>query len=268
MSLKSILLSAVAILCLSSSSWAYQRVVLLSPAAADIFLQLGLKGKIVGVTRHIKGFPDAVKVGSHIKPNVEIIASLHPDLIVYSTSKHLPQALKIKVKARYYHYDPKTIAQLFEEIMRIAQMLNVYPRGQKLVAQLKNKLAAVKKLSSHPRVVYEVMYIPYMLAGQKNIVSDVIAQAGGINLIQAPKKFVKYSLEKVVQLQPDIYIYQIGPMNKKPLPPQERLEFKTLKAKFLKVNELAYARANTHIIDAVLQLNKIFYRWTQHPSQK
>ncbi|MGA1846284.1 ABC transporter substrate-binding protein [Deferribacter abyssi] len=260
--LKSILIILTVIFWLCKYSFAYDRVVILSPAAVDIFSKLGLDDSIVGVTRHIKEFKKARKVGSHIKPNIEIIASLNPDLIVYSNEKYFPKLLKSKVDAKFYRYDPRTVEEIFEKILEISKMMDVPQKGVRLVDDLKVKLKKVKKLRKIPKVVYEVMYVPYMVAGEKNIVSDVIRKAGGINLVKINRKLVRYSLEKVLALNPDIYIYQVGPMNKKAVAPEKRLEFKSLKSKFVEVDELLFSRGNSHTIDAILQLNQIFYRWS------
>jgi len=85
--MKLILISLIITLSLiiSINLFAYNRVVVLAPAVGDIFKKLEIDSKVVGVTRHVRGFKNAVKVGSHIKPNIEIISSLKPDLIIISS---------------------------------------------------------------------------------------------------------------------------------------------------------------------------------------
>ncbi|MGA1862058.1 ABC transporter substrate-binding protein [Deferribacter thermophilus] len=259
--LKWILNVLMVFILLTNSSLAYERVILLSPACADIFIKLGLNNKVVGITKHIKGFDNAVKVGSHLKPNLELMLSLNPDLIIYSNNRFLPNSLD-KFHIKTYKYDPKTIKEIFEQIKEIAYMMNVSESGNNLINELKNKLSKIKKLNKKPKVIYEITQTPYIVAGKNSIINDIIKKAGGINAIDINKKLVKFSIEKAISLNPDIYIYQVGPMNKAPTPPDKRPLFRNMKTIFIKVNELDFARANTKTIDNILFLNNIFYNWS------
>ena len=238
--------------------FAYSRAIIISPAVADIFIKLHLQNKVVGVTKHIKGFNNAIKVGTHIKPNLEIIKSLKPDIIIISSYRFFPQEFAEKIGAKIYIYNPYTLEEILEHIKVIGEMFNKKDESKKLIFKLKNKLKNLKKLKKNPKVVYEIMENPYIVAGRKNIINDIIEKAGGENLIKINKKLVRFSQEKVRFLNPDIYIYQVGPMNKNPLPPLNRVWFKGCKFKVIKVKEIQFARPNTKSFDNVIFLNKIF----------
>ncbi len=260
MFLKLTLSVLIIIFSLTFNLCSYNRAIIISPAVSDIFLKLHLEDKVVGVTKHIKGFKNAVKVGTHIKPNLEIIKSLNPDIIIISSYRFFPKDFVNKFNARIYVYNPYTLKQILDNILEIGKLFNKEKESQQLIAKLKEKLLQVKNLKYHPKVVYEIMQNPYILAGQKNIISDIIKTAGGKNIININKKLVKFSQEKVRFLNPDIYIYQVGPMNKNPLNPLKRVWFKGCKFKVLKVNEINFARPNTQSFDNVLFLNKFFYK--------
>jgi len=234
--------------------------VILSPAAADIFQRLGASDVVVGVTRNVEVFPGARKVGSHIHPNMEIIASLHPDLVVISSNRFFSQEMARRVGARVFQYNPATCQEILDEILRLGSLLGKEGRARALVSELEAKLSMVKPLGHRPTVVYEVMAHPYMVAGKKNIVADIVEKAGGRYLIGIKRKLVPFSYEKVVALAPQVYIWQVGPMNRNPLPPKRRAYLKTLKAHFVRVKELAFARPNTHAFDNVLWLNRLFLK--------
>ena len=238
--------------------FSYSRAVIIAPAVADIFIKLNIQDKVVGVTKHIKGFKNAKKVGTHIKPNLEIIKSLKPDIIIISSYRFFPKEFAEKLNAKIYKYNPYTLDQILKRIEEIGKMFGVQERSKLLIKNLKNKLAQVKSLKNHPKVVYEIMENPYIVAGKKNIISDIIRVAGGINIIKSKKKLVRFSQEKVRFLNPDIYIYQIGPMNKNPQSPLKRVWFKGCKFKVIKVKEIDFARPNTKSFDNVIFLNKIF----------
>jgi len=237
----------------------YKRVVVLAPAAVDIFEKLDAADLIVGVTKNVKGLPHAKRVGSHIRPNLELIAALSPDLIVISSNRFFAPAFAKKLNADIFYYNPVTLEGIIAKIEELAGLIGREDKAYSLVRELKNKLSSVKPLKKSPRVVYEVMEHPLIFAGKKNIVADIIQKAGGTFLPDIPKKFVRFSYERILVLKPDIYIYQVGPMNKNPTPPLKRPYLKGLKAVFLRVNELDFSRPNTRSFDNVLFLNRVFY---------
>ncbi len=245
-------------LIISVNLYAFNRVVILAPAAGDILKKLGVADSVVGVTKHMRGFKKAVKVGSHIRPNIEIISSLKPDLIIIQSTRFFNKNLQKSINAKIYKYDPYTLKQILSSINDFGKMFHKEKVAKNLIFKLKNKLKRVKKLNKKPKVVFEIMQLPYIVSGKKDIVNDIIEKAGGINIVNVNRKHVRYSYEKVLAAKPDIYLYQVGPMNKNPIPPEKREYLKDLKAKFIRIDERSFSRPNTKSFDNVLKLNKIF----------
>jgi len=248
-------------LIINLNAYAYNRIVVLAPAAGDILKKLDVADRVVGVTKHMRGFKNAKKVGSHIRPNIEIISSLKPDLIIISSVRFFNKNLQNHIKAKIYKYNPYTLSQILSAIQQMGKMFNKEKRADELIVKLKAELKRVKKLKRKPKVVFEIMQIPYIVAGKRNIINDIIEKAGGINIVNVNKKHVRYSYEKVLAAKPEIYLYQVGPMNKNPVPPQKREYLKDLKAKFIKIDERSFSRPNTKSFDNVLKLNKIFMEY-------
>ncbi len=235
-----------------------QRIVLLAPAAGDILLRLGAEDLVVGVTRSLEEFPRARRVGSHIRPNLEIIRSLQPDLLVIASNRFFSEQMAAAVGAPVFTYQPHTLEEILQQITALAERLDRREAGRQLVARLRRKLAAIEAPATPPRVIYEVTAMPLMVAGRRHIVADIVARAGGILLAPGERKLVRFSPEAVLARRPDIYIYQVGPMNRNPLPPAERGPYRRLAARILRVDELQFARANTRSFDNVLMLNRFF----------
>ena len=108
-------------------------------------------------------------------------------------------------------------------------------------------------------MIYEVSAWPLKVAGARSIVSDIIRAAGGRNLVPQDKKHVLLSPEMVLALQPDFYLYQVGPMNKNPVPPKKRPYFKGLKSLVIRVAEEEFARPGINSFSAAVKLNRIFF---------
>lgn len=251
-------LPVLLLLLFSSNCLAVERIVVLAPAAVDILTQLKVEDRVVGVTRSVREFSEAKRVGSHIRPNLEIIRALQPDLLILSSNRFFSDAMAQAVDAEVFYYHPETLENILQQTAELAALLEKEETGKQLIRKQRNKLKEVKPLHQSPKVVYEVTALPLMLAGQKNIVRDIIEHAGGNLLTPGNRKLVRFNMEAILAQQPDIYIYQVGPMNQNPTPPQDRGPLGRLDAKFLRVDELQYSRANTKSFDNVLELNRYF----------
>ena len=252
------LIILITVLLSAFNLYAAERIVVLSPSVADIVVKLGFKDNVVGITKSVEGFGGAVKVGSHIRPNTEIIKSLRPDLVIISSNRFFTDKMASEVDADVMTYSPDTLTEILSGIQRLADKLGVSEKGKSLTEMLAAKLTQLEPVKREIRTVYEVSYLPYMIAGGRNIVSDIIDQAGGVNVVAGiSKNFVKTGAEGVFSLFPELYIYQVGPMNKRPPKPDQRRAPSSVK-RWQMVDEKQFARANTNAFDNVVFLNKLY----------
>jgi iron complex transport system substrate-binding protein len=250
--------AALLLLLFSTSSFAAQRIVVLAPAAADIIEKLDAAELVVGKTRNVVEFPQATKVGSHIRPNLEIITCLQPDLLVISSNKFFSKEMAAAVDAQVFHYKPNSLAEILEQTRELAIMLDRQQQAQQLTAELRQKLQQLQPVKMKPRVIYEITEAPLTIAGSGNILADIIETAGGEFVSGGKRKMQRFNPEAVLALQPQLYIWQVGPMNQQPTPPAERGQYRLLKCDFLQVEQLQYSRANSKSFDNVLELNRYF----------
>lgn len=252
------LLMTIIVLVFSYPSYGFERVVILAPAAGDIFIQLGQQDKVVGVTRNNTDFPAALKVGSHIKPNIELIKSLAPDLIVIGSERFFSQDMSDLIDAKTVTYNPGTLDAIQEQIHQFGVLLDCQNSAVTLNHKLLNLLQQIAPLNSAPSVIYEVSQTPLTIAGKGNIVSDIIRQAGGQLLAPSMRKLIKFNTESLLVQQPDYYLYQVGPMNQNPQPPEKRPLYQLLHSQYLQVDQLRFSRANTQSFLLAVELNAHF----------
>jgi iron complex transport system substrate-binding protein len=234
-----------------------RRIVLLSPAAGDILLQLGLEDQVVGKTRSLEEFPQAKEVGSHIKPNVELIKGLEPDLLIISSNRFFSEQMAETVGAEIFVYSPNTLAEILQQTAKLAELTGRDSEGKALAQRLRRQLHGLQRPAKEAKVIYEISALPLSVAGQENIVCDIIRAAGGVPVDFGQHKIIKLNAEAVILSNPDLYIYQVGPMNQNPTAPAERGDFQLLQTRYLKVDQLEWSRANSQSFARVLELNKI-----------
>ncbi len=242
-----------------------QRVVPLYGAFLEMLLYMGAKDKIVARTRADAVYEEVKKlpsVGTHMKPNIEIILSLKPDLVVQSLSRRaqLPEIERLEeagIPVAIFH--PTSFEEIFSTMERLAKACGILEEAQPKILELKERVSRVeektKNIERKPKVFFEVRYQPLTAAGRDSIVNDILTKAGLENVVKVEKPMVLFSLESLITSDPDYYIIQRGPMNENPPPPEERSHYKVLRAvkekRIIWVNEFDFSRPSPRAVDAL-----------------
>ncbi len=255
-----------------------KRIVSLYGGITEIVCAIGACNNLVGVTKR-DSWPSQVKtrakIGTHMRPNLEMIVGLKPDLVIQGSTRPGSQMVVQKLKDMKIPvaiFNPTTFDGIFSAIRRIAALCGHDLEGQKLIEHIKarlNRCRAKYPLSSKPKVIFEVSYPSLLFAAKQNIVNDIITQAGGENSVKKNKKFVRYSLEQIILDNPDVYIIQKGPMNKISLDVQKRTNFQAVRAvrrgRVLMVDEFLFSRPGPRSVQAVELLRKYLYKIAGRP---
>ncbi|ASJ12309.1 ABC transporter substrate-binding protein [Thermococcus thioreducens] len=188
------------------------RVVTLAPSITEDLYYLGLFDRVVGVTDY-DDFPPEVanvtRVGGYGKyANLEVIASLNPDLILvdsYST----PILSDLERIAPVVVVDPHSLRDIPKALELLGEVFNVPGNAQKAVAEFHAKINATgSAVTGKPKlkVFYVVWSNPLMTAGGDTFISDVISLAGGENVFKDTSGWPTVSMEQVLERDPDVII--------------------------------------------------------------
>jgi len=193
------------------------RIVSLAPSATENLFAIGAGHLVVGVTSACDYPPKVRKlpqVGDFMKPSLERVAALKPDLIVIVSStipKAIADELQEKTKTSVFVFQPKTVRDVVKGLMTLGELTNRKRQAQKLAVQLERRLNAVtKQVANKPKVSVVVEISPppsLMVAGPKTFIDDAVRLAGGKNAFSdAQQPFPLVSLETLVAKDPDVYI--------------------------------------------------------------
>ena len=192
-----------------------QRIVSLSPGNTEIIFAVGAGNRLVGVTTYCD-YPDAAralpKVGGFYDPDVETIILMQPDIVFTSGQMHLRviQSLEragIKVVA----IEPQSMADVIKAVRLVGELLHEQDNSEKIANQLEQKLRAVQALNqpdkSPHRVFIEVWDVPLLTVGAKSYISDIVTQAGGINVAaDRQADYTPCDYEALYAYNPDTYL--------------------------------------------------------------
>lgn len=256
-----------------------RRIIPLYAGLSETLLALGLEDRIVArtVSDDILS-PSLPVVGTHMRPNPELIAGLKPDLVVQLEGREeAGQAAEIlqRMGISVARFRIASFADLYSCIERLGVLSGEEAAAEALTASLRERLARIEARTPgnarRPRIFFEVRYPNLLGAGGGSMVQDVIRAAGGENcLADFAERMVRLGEEALVLRNPDIYLVQQGAMNKAPVPVDSRDHFRTLAAVrtgFVRVvPESLYSRTSPRSIDAVEDLAAYIDLWRAAPS--
>jgi iron complex transport system substrate-binding protein len=201
---------------LAVASAAQERIVSTSPAITETLFALGLGHRVVGVSTYCHYPPEArqrPKVGTYLRPNVEAIVRLRPDLVL--GERFTPAALALLDASGIRHRQVKTgdlatNLRLMEDVAR-ATGQDAAPLQQRVRAALDAIRARTQGRTPRP-VIFIVGRTPGRLegmvaVGQGSYLNELLALAGGRNIMaQSATAYPRVSLEAILRLKPDVII--------------------------------------------------------------
>ena len=245
-----------------------QRIISLYGAYSEILFAIGAGDRLVARTRADRNPPSILEkpsVGTHLRPNMELVLGLQPDLIIQAEGrKHGHEAIR-QLQQRGLTvavFQPRNFTELFSLVDRLGILTGKEANAQALVNRQKSRLRQIDrklaKSKDRPKVFFEVRYPNLLGAGQGSIVNDVILKAGGVNCLPNEKKLVRINIETLIDYDPDVYVVQKGPMNRNPGNPESRPNFQVLKAvqqgRVFFVDEYVFSRPGPRSVEAVEKL--------------
>jgi iron complex transport system substrate-binding protein len=245
-----------------------QRIISLYGGLTEILNAIGAGDRVVACIQGDDSITGIPTVGTHLQPNVEMILALKPDLVVQGgVPKGVPALKRLEAaQVPVAMFAPHDFAGLFSTIARLGTLTGRQEAAAALTGSMEAKLADVARRVANrakPRVFFEVRELNLLAAGQGSLVNDIITRAGGENIVASPQRLALYSLEALIQANPEVYLIQQGPMNRSPEDIYTRPYFQELKAvkarRVLVVSESLYSRPGPRSAEAVEQLARFLH---------
>lgn len=205
-------------LLLSTLALAQNRIVSTAPSFTETLFALGAGPRVVAVSTHCH-FPSSVsqlpRVGSYLKPNIEAIARLSPDLVlVHSDQKNtLAQFAQLGIKT--LALKNTSLEETLAATRNIGEALGLQKAASQLEAKIRSQLVNIEKRSAGqaPRtLLFIVGRTPGRLEGliaigKGSFLNEIMRVAGARNVLDdSPVTYPRISLEAVMRLDPDLIV--------------------------------------------------------------
>lgn len=195
------------------------RIVSLNPATTAMLFAIGQGPHVVGRSRW-DNYPAAAlavaNVGDALRPNVEAILAVHPDLVVlYANADDRDAARQLRAA------DVPTLSIRDDEVADFGRVLRLLGlvvhdtvRAQGVADSVEATLARVRNVARRSQavpVVWIVDLAPLRAIGGGSFLSELLVDAGGENLYAAhPDPAPQVSLEDVLQRNPDLVLTSVS----------------------------------------------------------
>ncbi|HET6681528.1 MAG TPA: cobalamin-binding protein [Gemmatimonadaceae bacterium] len=191
------------------------RIVSLVPTTTEILFTIGAGDRLVGRS-HWDHWPAAAlrvpDVGDGMRPNLEAILAVRPDLVVlYAGEENRPAAQRLRaagIPTLGLRID--RIAETQRAIRLLGLVTGDTTDARMLADSIDATLLAVRRATRGlpaPRVAWKVWDAPLMVIGGGSYLSELIEIAGGTNVYaDSPEPSPQISLEDLLRRDPDLIL--------------------------------------------------------------
>lgn len=190
----------------------YERIISLGPSITQNIYLLEKQDLLVGVSRYCELLPEVAEreiAGSLIDINIEQVLKLSPDVVFATTMARDEDIRKLRslgVEVVVFR-EPESFEEISSHFMKVGRMLGEEKRAEEILAEIREKLDAVKHGAVERRPIKVLAQIganPLWVSPRASFINDVIEFAGGENA--GPERGGRVSMEEVLRRDPDVIL--------------------------------------------------------------
>ena len=195
-----------------------RRIVSLNPTTTELLYAIGAGSRVVGRTSY-DVFPADVRqvrdLGQGLRPNVEAVLAVHPDLVLlYASADNRDAARRLRasgVSTAAYKID--RIADMARVTLVLGRLTGDTASARRTVDTVQATLARVRRATSslpHPAVFWPLWETPLLTVGGGSFLNELIEIAGGRNVFaELPQPSPAVTFEELLRRDPDLIL--VGP---------------------------------------------------------
>jgi ABC-type Fe3+-hydroxamate transport system substrate-binding protein len=204
-----------------------RRIVSLNPTTTEILFTIGASDRLVGRSSWDIWPKAALQVpalGNAIRPNVEAVLNVHPDLVIlYASLDNRPAAQRLRAAGiQTLSLKVDRIAQFDSATRLIGRVVGDSARAAFVADTVMRTLQRVRAATQnlpHPTVVWPYAYRPPMVVGGGSFLDELLKIAGAVNLYSnLPLPSPSVTIEDIVQKNPQYVLRSADPAQSGQLP--------------------------------------------------
>lgn len=212
------------------------RIVSLVPSQTELLVDLGLKERLVGVTKfcvHPKGLKNCIQqIGGTKNVDIQKVIDLKPDLVIGNKEENFKSDIdELEKHVPVWMSDIYTLEDAYEMIQQIGKLTDTEKKALTLIDGIKSEFKQLIPLKEKKKCLYLIWRKPYMAAGKNTFIDHLLEQLGFENAMQIDR----YPEVEFTNLVTD-YIF----LSSEPYP---------FKEKHIEELQTIFPKAQIHLVD-------------------
>ncbi len=189
------------------------RIVSLVPSQTELLVDLGLREKLVGVTKfciHPSGLKKEVQViGGTKNAKIDLIKSLNPDLIIGNKEENTQADIEqLEKDFPVWMSDIFNLADALEMLEQIGKLTGTQQKAKELRTAIETNFRQLNALKATGKsVLYLIWKDPYIAAGKNTFIDSMLETLGFENAMKA-ERYPEVNLETI---NPDLIFLSSEP---------------------------------------------------------
>ena len=189
------------------------RIVSLVPSQTELLVDLGLRDKLVGITKFCVHPPELRKqvqlIGGTKNVKVKLLESLNPDLIVGNKEENNQADIEaLEQKLPTWMSDIFNLDNALEMIRQVGDITGTQEKASEIVSKIKTNFAGLDGLKQQGKsVLYLIWRKPYLAAGTNTFIDSMLTTLG----FQNAMKQNRYPEVELKELNPDFIFLSSEP---------------------------------------------------------
>jgi ABC-type Fe3+-hydroxamate transport system substrate-binding protein len=214
------------------------RIVCLAPSITDTVYAMGAGADVAGITNYTLYPPEArhkPSIGEVLRPSLERIAVLHPDVAIGIAPFNDPETIRgiERMGIPVFLVNPSGLAGLYHSISSIGRALARETDAAALVARLRARERRVRSqaaASNRPSVFLAISVDPCITAGRHAFITELLAAAGADSVTgDIEQEWINVNIEAMLPRKPTfILLLQDSPFGLKEM--REHAGWRSLEA--------------------------------------
>lgn len=191
-----------------------KRIVSLVPSQTELLCDLGLEDQLVGVTKFCV-HPDHIRkekaiVGGTKQFRFDEIEALAPDLIIGNKEENYQEGIeKLAEDYPVWMSDIFNLEDSLQMIQQLSGICGVEEKGAELCADIEKGFQNLP-IFNPLRSLYLIWRKPYMAAGRKNFIHQMMNKGGFANVVEEDR-YPELTEDDLVKLNPEIVLLSSEP---------------------------------------------------------
>jgi len=195
----------------TNNSHTPERIISLKPNITELLFEIGAGDQVVGVTTWCDK-PEAAKklpkIADYIKPNIEMIMALKPDLVVTSTENSIKAPIDVieKLGVPVLLLPFQNIDDFLASTQKLGETIGHSKEATKLIRRITILKEERGKEGDGRRTLIIVGRRPLIAAGAETFLSELIRLSGGKNIVEGKIPYPHVNMELILARDPEVII--------------------------------------------------------------